>query len=61
MVQQSDVMRHAHQLHERLGPRAEAWAAQRAQEEMVADHRQAASDWERIRSILRERRGPRQT
>lgn len=60
MVQNSDVMRHAHQLHERLGNRAEALAAQRALEEKIANHREAASDWERIRDILRERRGPRQ-
>ncbi|MEM7641068.1 MAG: hypothetical protein AAF366_00905 [Pseudomonadota bacterium] len=61
MLHQSDAIRHAHQLHDRLGTRAEAVAAQRALEEKIANHRQAADDWERIRRILRERRGPRQS
>ncbi|MEM8822287.1 MAG: hypothetical protein AAGF30_01645 [Pseudomonadota bacterium] len=58
MLQQSDAIRHAHQLYDRLGTRAEAVAAQRAMEEKFANHHDAAEDWERIRRILQERRGP---
>jgi hypothetical protein len=61
MIQQRDAVRHAHQLRERMGTRAEALAAQKALEEKIANHREAARDWERVRDILRERRGPRQT
>ena len=61
MVQQGEAVRHAHQLFDRLGTRAEALAAQRALEEKVANHQEAADDWERIRRVLRERRGPRQS
>ncbi|MEM7709891.1 MAG: hypothetical protein AAF264_03910 [Pseudomonadota bacterium] len=61
MLQQSEAVRHAHQLFDRLCSRAEALAAQRALEEKVANHCEAADDWERIRRVLRERRGPRQS
>lgn len=61
MLQHSDAVRHALQLYDRLGTRAEAVAAQRAMEEKVANHRDAADDWERIRRVLQERRGPRQS
>jgi hypothetical protein len=61
MLQHSDAVRHAHQLFERIGTRAEALAARRAQQEEDARRDDAARDWQRIRDILRERRGPRQT
>ncbi len=60
MLRQSDAVRHARQLHELVGARAEAVAAQRAAEEKVAGHRESSDDWERIRKIIRERRGPHQ-
>ncbi|MEM7487662.1 MAG: hypothetical protein AAF390_00915 [Pseudomonadota bacterium] len=61
MLQHSDAVRHAHQLFDRMGTKAEALAAQRAMAEQVANHRQAADDWEKVRKVLQEMRGPRQT
>lgn len=61
MLQHSDAVRHAHQLFDRMGTKAEALAAQRAVAEQVANHRQAADDWEKVRKVLQEMRGPRQT
>jgi hypothetical protein len=61
MLRQSEAIRHAHQLMDVAGPRAEAIAAQRAVREKVEGHRDAAEDWEKIRKVIRLRNGPRQT
>ncbi|WGH78867.1 hypothetical protein [Jannaschia ovalis] len=61
MLRQSDVIRHARQLHEVAGPRAEAIAAQRAAEEKAEGHLENQKAWDRIRLVLRQQNGPRQT
>ena len=61
MLSQSDVIRHARQLHEAVGPRAEAIAAQRAAREAAGGHREGEANWARIREVLRQTNGPRQT
>lgn len=61
MLQFRDAIRHAKHLHAIAGDRAEAVAAQRALKEKIRGHREAAEDWIRIRRILRQRMGPRET
>ena len=61
MLRQSDVVRHAQQLLDAAGPRAEAIAAQRALEKGREGAAEDARDWTRIRAVLRQQNGPRQT
>jgi hypothetical protein len=61
MLTQQDAVRHAHALRRAMGPKAEAEAAHRASQEKIAGHKDAAKDWERVRSVLRMASGPRET
>lgn len=61
MLRQSEIVRHAHQLREMAGPKAEAIAARRAAEKAADGRPEEERDWTRIRRVLRQRNGPRQT
>ena len=57
MLAHGDIVRQAHILEDLLGLGAEARAAQKATEEKIAGHAEAAEDWRKIREVLRQRKG----
>ena len=54
----NEFQQHARKLYAAHGDRAEFEAAQRARKSLEAGNKEEAEDWRRIRSAIRQLRGP---